>query len=149
MVHPNVHFRSQSDLLQTAHVPYSRVYDVRELGELTRDLRKHLRTHGLDDDPVLGNEHGAPLKPYQAVFAGGVRELVDEHYAHDFAAFGDRWDFATIPADPPSWPSEVFRAIGTTLAAYEQIRRISLDWRAQNTELRRLRRRLGDGNGAE
>lgn len=125
LIHPNVHFRSQSDLLQTAHLPYSRVYDVRELAELPADLTAHLRRHGIDDTPELGTEHGTPLRAHQVLYAGGVRELIEEHYARDFAEFGDRWDFANISAEPPRWTPEVFQAIRTTLAAYEQIKRLS------------------------
>ena len=83
------------------------------------------------------------------LYADGVRELIEEHYARDFTEFGDRWDFANISAERPRWTPEVFQAIRTTLAAYEQIRRISLDCRAQNAEIRRLRRRLSDDSGSD
>jgi hypothetical protein len=135
LIHPNVHFRAQSDLLQTAHVPYSRVYDVRDLAELPKDLEAHLSRIGVEDQPVLGREHGTPLRAHQALFENGVRELIEKHYAADFAEFGDRWDFDHISAEPPRWSPEVFQAIRTTLAAYEQIKRISEDQRRLQGEL--------------
>ena len=96
------------------------------------------------------------------LYADGVRELIEDHYARDFAEFGDRWDFANISAERPRWTPEVFQAIRMTLAAYEQIKRLSEGQQQLRSELaaatsgrddevarlrakvRRLRRRLDE-----
>lgn len=141
----DVHFRSQSAMLATPFIDYSRIYDVRELGALVHDLTEHLRGLGIDSPVVLPRENSTPLGAHQVLFADGVREKIEQLYAADFEEFGHLWPFDRISADPPDWPKPVFAGFAATAAAYEQIHSLSLQRRRLEKRLERVteeRRRL-------
>lgn len=98
----DTHFRTQRNLLRRKRIPYSRIYEIRELETLRSDLEKHLRDQGWDRDLTLMRTNDTPLRANPAVFANGVREMTESLYAFDFQAFGDRWDFARIEK-VPAW----------------------------------------------
>ena len=56
------HFRSQTRLLKTDRVPYSRVYQTAQFGELMRDLEAHLRPLGLERMPALRRSNETPSR---------------------------------------------------------------------------------------
>jgi hypothetical protein len=82
------HFRSQSRLLRTDKVPYSRVYQTAEFGELMRDLEAHLRPFGLEEMPRLRRSNETPLLPVPALFSPEVAATIKHQYEADFAQFG-------------------------------------------------------------
>jgi hypothetical protein len=82
------HFRSQSRLLRTDRVPYTRVYQTAEFGELMRDLTAHLEPLGLEQMPALRRSNETPLAPIQQLFTPEVVDVVGRHYADDFEEFG-------------------------------------------------------------
>jgi Sulfotransferase family len=82
------HFRSQSRLLRTDRVPYTRVYQTAEFGELMRDLAAHLEPLGLERMPALRRSNETPLAPIEQLFTPEVVDVVGRHYAADFEQFG-------------------------------------------------------------
>ena len=82
------HFRSQSRLLRTDRVPYSRVYQTAQFGELMRDLEAHLRPLGLERMPALRRSNETPLPPVEQLFTAEVVDTLQKHYAADFEQFG-------------------------------------------------------------
>jgi hypothetical protein len=90
------HFKSQSRLLLLDSVPYSKIYNINEIGALRADVQAHLESVGHSAEFLLPSSNDTPLPANATVFAGGVREQVERIYADDFERFGDRWDFAKI-----------------------------------------------------
>jgi hypothetical protein len=82
------HFRSQSRLLRPDRVPYSRVYQTAEFGELMSDLEAHLKPLGLNGMPTLRRSNETPLAPVEQLFTAEVVDVVGRHYAADFEEFG-------------------------------------------------------------
>jgi len=95
------HFRDQVDLLHEDVVTYTDIYDVRDLGRLQTDLRKHLDHVGWTGELTLPRMNDTPLRANALPFANGLDEQVQKIYAADFERFGDRWDFAAIERVPP------------------------------------------------
>jgi hypothetical protein len=82
------HFRSQTRLLKTDRVPYSRVYQTAQFGELMRDLEAHLKPLGLERMPALRRSNETPLAPVEQLFTAEVVDALQKHYAADFEQFG-------------------------------------------------------------
>ena len=82
------HFRSQTRLLKTDRVPYSRVYQTAQFGELMRDLEAHLKPLGLEQMPALRRSNETPLAPVEQLFTAEVVDTLQKHYAADFEQFG-------------------------------------------------------------
>lgn len=135
------HFDFQTTLLAEDSVDYTRIYDIAELGELRSDLAAHLEAQGRHDLPELPHANDTPLRAVGAVFAGGVREQIEEIYARDFDRFGDRWDLSAVEARP-MWSHEALAHAQAVTAMGERItelRGIGLEATARN---RRLTRRV-------
>lgn len=144
----DTHFRTQRNLLRRQRIPYSRVYEIRELETLRSDLEKHLRDQGWDRDLTLMRTNDTPLRANLAVFANGVREMTESLYAFDFEVFSDLWDFARIEKVPAWTEAElnevrVRRDLGGRLG---DVREIGIEARTEAERLRKqnhnLQRRL-------
>lgn len=147
------HFVTQVHALNEHVVPFSRIYDMTELGELMTDLNAHLRAQGRHGDLVLGRSNKSPFEPNAAVFAGGVREAVEQIYADDFARFGGRWDFGRIEARTGEWTPDAFAHAHSIIATNERIadvvraaRRLRRTTRRLEEENRQLRAQLEGGS---
>ncbi|WP_394289193.1 sulfotransferase family 2 domain-containing protein [Microbacterium sp.] len=132
------HFVTQVHALNEHVVPFSRLYDMAELGDLMRDLNAHVAAQGHAGDLVLGRSNKSPFEPTAAVFADGVREAVEQIYADDFARFGDRWDFARIESRTGDWTPDAFAHAASIVASNERI----ADLVRAARRLRRTNRRL-------
>lgn len=107
----DAHFRPQMFILRRDKVPYSKVYEISELGTLLGDLTAHVRSNGwTGPDLALRSVNDTPLKPYAAVFAEPVRTMIEKFYAEDFEAYGDLWDFGKIERTP-EWGAKDLAAI--------------------------------------
>lgn len=143
------HFRSQTRALRTDVVPYRRLYDMTELGELMTDLNEHLAGLGHPGDLVLARSNSSPFKPCGALFENGVREDIEKIYAADFDRFGDRWDFRAVEERPVSWTAETFAHAHSLVDVHERLTEVIREARRQRRrvakvrqETARLRRRL-------
>ncbi|MCW2787052.1 MAG: Sulfotransferase family protein [Marmoricola sp.] len=113
----DAHFRPQANLLMHGAIPYTKIYDLTEMGQLKRDLGAHLEGLGLARELYLPRSNNTPLHASGALFANGVRESIERMYARDFELFGDRWDFSTTLASP-GWSE-------TELEEVEMVARLS------------------------
>lgn len=139
------HFAAQTDRLQESLVPYSRVYEIRELDELVTDLGDHLhRTVGSAPTLTLGRENETPLPAGREVFEAGVGEAIEQHYAADFGRFGQLWSLETIDATPVPWGPAVFTDIAARRALHERYVDVREMLRLANRRSARLRRELAD-----
>jgi hypothetical protein len=116
----DAHFQPQSSLLRTDIVPYTRLYDISELDQMVSDVRDHVRALGWQGEVVLPNNNDTPLRATAAMFAGGVRERIEELHAEDFEQFGHRWDFGKIERTP-EWAPEALTDVRARIAASERI----------------------------
>jgi hypothetical protein len=149
------HFRDQVELLHEDVVTYTRIYDVRELGQLQADLRAHLVRVGWTGELTLPRLNDTPLRANGRVFADGLDVAVQKIYAADFARFGGRWDFADIEK-VPAWTDEALAEVDQRASlgrrfGYLRSRAIAYRTEAeaqrqrnkrQQVRIRRLRRRL-------
>ena len=69
-------------------MPYSRVYQTAEFGQLLRDLEAHLRPFGLGEMPRLRRSNETPLLPVPSLFSPEVAATIKHHYEADFDQFG-------------------------------------------------------------
>lgn len=90
------HFRDQVELLHEDVVTYTEIYDVRDLGRLQVDLRRHLDTVGWEGELTLPRLNDTPLRANAQAFPDGLEAQVEKIYAADFQRFADRWDFSAI-----------------------------------------------------
>lgn len=103
----DAHFRDQVELLAEDAVPYTRIYEISEIGQLRADLAAHLGRQGLTEAVHIPRANSTPLRPIGAVFAGGVKEQLERIYAADFDRFGHLWDFTAIEAAGPWKPGDL------------------------------------------
>jgi Sulfotransferase family len=139
----DVHFLPQVVSVRPQGVNYSRVYDLADLGALFDDLRAHLASVGRPDQELYvprANETPLPLIP--PVLADGVAEVIEELYADDFAAFGDRWDRESMLRGDASWSDDAIAHAAYHTRANERIGDLS----KQARELRRKFRRAAGLN---
>jgi hypothetical protein len=149
------HFADQVELLHEDLVTYTDIYDVRDLGRLQRDLRRHLDQVGWTGDLTLPRANDTPLRATSQVFDDGVREQIEKVYSADFDRFGDRWDFGAFD-EVPAWTeaqledverrAALGRRIGylrsQALRYRDEARREHDVAQRQRARIRRLRRRL-------
>lgn len=92
MLMQDVHFLPQVHSVRPQGIGYTEVYDLDRLGDLFDDLKAHLARIGRPvDELYVPRANETPLRLVPAVLEDGVGELIEELYAVDFEAFGDRW----------------------------------------------------------
>jgi hypothetical protein len=84
----NRHFAPQARLLAPDRMPYSRIYETRQIPELLTDLEAHLRGVGWEGTLEMPRANEAPLKPLARLFTPSVVEGLEKLYREDFEAFG-------------------------------------------------------------
>ena len=141
LLHKDVHFAPQARSVALDRVPYTRVYDVRQMSTLFTDLHQHLRSVGLDQELYTPRANETPLALTREVMGNGVREAVEEIYAIDFEQFGDRWDFERLKF-VDGWTPDAMDHLRYHVVANERISHLSRRARAHEAEERVLRRRL-------
>ncbi|WP_166849824.1 sulfotransferase family 2 domain-containing protein [Isoptericola sp. BMS4] len=137
------HFAPHTERLHEETVPYSRIYDISEIGELTGDLTDHLvRTVGSSPELALARENDTPLAAGREVYAGGIRQRLEAVYASDFERFGDLWSdsFSRVLDRPAGWSSDALRDIGARRAINEQVARLDAKAKEQRRRVRELTR---------
>jgi hypothetical protein len=138
------HFLTQVHLLNEHLVPFSRLYDMSELGLLTDHLDEHLRANGHDGDLTLARSNKSPFAPCGPVFAGGVREAIESIYAEDFARFGDRWDFSATAAKDVPWGASDFSHAHSIISVNERVADLVRAARAERREKERLEQQVAE-----
>lgn len=136
------HFRSQVVSMREDAVPYTRLYDMRELSTLMADFNAHLAAQGHPGDLTLGRSNSSPFRPCGALFANGVREDIEKIYADDFARYGDLWDFAKVEATEVPWTEESFAHARSIIAVHERLADVVREGRKIRRRLRKNRRRV-------
>lgn len=118
----DTHFRAQTFVLAEDVVPYSRIYDISQLGTLVSDLTAHVRANGYTGpDLELASFNDTPLTANREVFAGGVREAIEKIYAADFDRFGDWWDFSALERREMTWTRDSIAHVQSLIKAHERI----------------------------
>jgi hypothetical protein len=82
------HFRPQTELAVADRMPYTRVYDIRQIPEMLDDLAAHLRGAGWDGSLKLRSTNDTPLRPLPATFTEEVTDAISRIYAADFEQLG-------------------------------------------------------------
>ncbi|GAA1710090.1 hypothetical protein GCM10009809_03040 [Isoptericola hypogeus] len=138
------HFAPHTARLSEAVVPYSRIYDMSEIGQLTGDLAAHLvATVGSSPELTLARENDTPLKAGREVFAGGLLERLETIYASDFERFGDLWaaSSATTMERPVGWTPDALRDIAARRAINEHVAALDAKLTARGRRIKELNRR--------
>lgn len=118
----DVHFLPQVFSVRPQGVNYTRVYDLDRLDELFVDLKAHLVTVGRPvDELYVPRANETPLRMISAVFEDGVAETVEELYAPDFEAFGDRWSRELVLSGGGSWSDDAIAHAAYHTRANERI----------------------------
>ena len=85
----NRHFAPQHWMLAPDRMPYTRIYETREIPELLSEFATHLRANGWEGEKLeLARSNETPLKPIRALFPDDVLSSMERIYAADFEAFG-------------------------------------------------------------
>ncbi len=146
----DVHFLPQVFSVRPQGVNYTRVYDLTDLGALFTDLKAHLAAIGQPvDELYLPRANETPLPLIPAVLADGVAELIEELYAEDFAAFGDRWSLDRVLQGPERWSDDALKHAAYHTTANQRIGDLSKQarlykrkWRRAAVRARRANREL-------
>lgn len=101
------HFDAQRHVLAARRMPYTRVYDITEIGQLTADLDAHVRAHGGGPVPALRSNNETVLRPLRPMFTDEVQTGIERLYAADFR----RWYRGADPVpagvtDDDDYPDE-------------------------------------------
>ncbi len=116
------HFAPQTSRLREDLVPYSRVYEISEIGQLTGDLTDHLATVGQHvGELTLARENDTPLAAGREVFPDEIRQKIERHYAADFDRFGALWSLEKVMSRPISWTEQSMNDIAARRAVHERI----------------------------
>lgn len=135
------HFRDQVELLVEDAVPYTRIYDIGEMHQLTTDLRAHLEVQGHQGQLYLPRANPTPLRAIGALYTNGVRERIERVYAADFERFGHLWDFSRVET-AETWSSESLAACESEAALGLRIAEVHRMAREQRAKARRVAERL-------
>lgn len=101
----DAHFSDQVELLNEDLVTYTHIYDVRDLGRLLADLRRHLDGLGWRGELTLPRANRTPLSLNARLLDDGLDAQIQKIYAADFERFGDRWDAPPV-APRATWTEE-------------------------------------------
>ncbi|HWU24013.1 MAG TPA: sulfotransferase family 2 domain-containing protein [Nocardioides sp.] len=139
------HFRDQTELLVEDGVPYSRIYEISEMKQLTSDLSAHLEAQGRSGELHLPKANPTPLRAIPELFANGVKEQLERVYAADFERFGHLWDFSRVENARP-WTDQDLAgcenesALGLRIAKLHELAREQRDLRKKlEKELKELK----------
>lgn len=134
----NRHFAPQRVLLAPDRMPYTRIYETREIPQLLEDFERHLRAQGWDGDPLeLMRANETPLRPLAAVFPPDVLEGLAGIYREDFETFnfGDPLPRGLDAAD--RYPDSALQEIERLVERAERINDLALQARTFKREAER------------
>jgi hypothetical protein len=122
----NRHFAPQAGMLAVGRMPYTRIYETRELPQLLADFERHLRARGWEGSLELVRANETPLKPLASLFGPEVVEAVGELYREDFEAFcyDDVVPGRLEPAE--RYPDAAIAEIGRLIERSERINDLAL-----------------------
>lgn len=133
------HFVSQTRRLHEQVIPYSRVYEIGEMGELTKDLEAHLERVGAPQRIDMPRENDTPLRAGREVFENGIRERIEALYAPDMRRFGHLWPFDDVMSRSVSWSADALRDVAMRRAMNERVADLHRTTTQLRGEIRRLR----------
>ncbi|WP_278235134.1 sulfotransferase family 2 domain-containing protein [Isoptericola sp. AK164] len=137
----DAHFRTQSRSVAKDRVPYSRVYDVREIGTLLSDLHTHLEGLGQDQELYVPRANETPLAPVPGLFDGAATGVVEEAYAADLETFPGWWSVDDLKC-VDTWSDDALANIRAQVAANERISALSVRAREIQGSLKETRKEL-------
>ncbi len=129
------HFRPQLDSVRPSGIAYSRIYDLHRLGELFDDLHAHLENLGIDRELYLPRANETPLPLIRPVYSPALLDRVEELYAADFEAFGDRWSRDAIHFKGEAWSADALDNAAYHAVANERIGDLSATVKRLQREL--------------
>ncbi len=141
----DLHFRPQVRALQPELIPFSRIYDLRDFATMTADLHTHLQGLGKDQELYVPRANETPLGLTREAMGHGVKESIEELYAEDFAAFGERWDFERLKFAEDGWTPDAIAHAAYQTDANDWIGQVwssAKEWRDERDRLARRNDRL-------
>ncbi|HET7414672.1 MAG TPA: sulfotransferase family 2 domain-containing protein [Arthrobacter sp.] len=138
----DAHFRSQVQPIKPEGINYTKIYDLRELSSLFSDIHAHLGKLGLDQELYTLKANDTPLRMTAEVLDGGVKEVIEDAYADDFAAFGDRWTIDKLKLAPNGWSSDAIDHAAFHTVANQRIGDLRTEAQRLRRELQAARRKL-------
>ena len=129
------HFMTQVRSARPRRVNYTRIYDLRNLDELTSDLQAHLARLGRSRPLYLPRANENPLSLIPAIFDDGIDKAIEDAYSEDFEVFAGRWSFDDLRFPATEWTDDAIRTVAYHSVANERINDLA-------RELRRARQRL-------
>ncbi len=138
----DAHFRPQVHPIKPDGINYTKIYNLSELSTLFNDIHTHLGKLGLDQELYILKANDTPLRMTAEVLDSGVREIIEDAYADDFAAFGDRWSIDKLKLAPNGWSSDAIDHAAFHTVANERIGDLRTEAQRLRRELRAARRKL-------
>ena len=105
------HFMPQVASVHPTRINYSRIYDLSELDELTRDIHAHLTSVGRDKRLYLPRANIGSLSLRAECLADGVAETIHESYRRDFEQLGERWNLDGVRTGSEPWTQDAIHAV--------------------------------------
>lgn len=99
----DVHFRSQSELLNIGGTPYDKVYDTSQFKVMIKELEEHLRGQGWSGELGMRRSNETPLPAIAPAFPDDIVEKIAKLYREDF----EKLDYDD-PRPPKLRPDESF-----------------------------------------
>lgn len=137
----DAHFSPQVPLLRADVLPFSRIYEIKQFGELRRDLAAHVEALGHRGDLALRRSNATPLKLNAAALPERIGRLIEKIYDVDFQAYGDQWPAAGEVASF-DWPATAIHEAALSATYSERIGELREIGLARRREVERLRARL-------
>ena len=115
------HFMPQWVEAAPDRMPYSRIYDTREIPELLEHLGTHLRANGYAGELRLPRSNESPLAPIAALYTPAVCEVLESLYGDDYRHLG--YDGVAPPRLDPAgaYPDAAFDEIARLVERHERI----------------------------
>jgi hypothetical protein len=107
----DVHFKPQVVSVRPSDVNYTRIYDITDMPTLLEDVRNHLVSVGKPSELYVPRANETPLGLTREVLGNGVAESVEELFAPDFDAFGDRWSLDRLKMTEDGWSVDALRHV--------------------------------------
>ncbi|WEV79369.1 sulfotransferase family 2 domain-containing protein [Janibacter cremeus] len=137
----DVHFQSQVRSVRPDGVNYTRIYDLRELSTLFADVHEHLRPLGLDQPLYTPRANETPLPMVPEALEDGIAEIIEDSFADDFRAFGDRWSIDRLRMSD-GWSADAIEHAAYHTVANERIGDLRTEGRRLQQELKQAQREL-------
>ena len=120
------HFMAQWRMLVPDRMPYSKIYETREIPQLMTDFEAHLRAHGYEGEVKLRQSNETPLQPIAALFTPAVQDVIRSVWAEDFEGLGydDVMPAKLHPGD--EYPEHAFAEIHRLIERAERIGDLAL-----------------------